>query len=75
LILLGTHGLKISRHMDHVQFLVSVFRQRSSYPRLRKVFRQRLEVRSNPSFRQKIGLGYIWCKVNGTHGFKLLSLD
>ncbi|ANM66142.1 hypothetical protein AT4G31405 [Arabidopsis thaliana] len=24
-------------------FLVSVFRQRSSYPRLRKVFRQRLE--------------------------------
>jgi hypothetical protein len=71
LILLVSHDFKISRHMDHVRFLVSVFRQRSSYPRLKKVLRQRLEVRSNQSFRQKIGLGYVWCTENGTHGFKL----
>ncbi|KAL9288757.1 hypothetical protein AtEden1_Chr4g0309901 [Arabidopsis thaliana] len=56
--------------MDHVWFLVSVFRQKSSYPRLKKVFTQRLEVQYNQFFRQKIGLGYVWWKVNGTHGFK-----
>ena len=71
LILLVSHDFKISRHMDHVRFLVSVFRQRSSYPRLKKVLRQRLEVRSNQSLRQKIGLRYVWWKVNGTHGCKL----
>jgi len=45
--MLGTHALKISRHLDHVLFLVSVFRQSSRYPRLKTVFRQRLEVQSN----------------------------
>ncbi|KAL9288768.1 hypothetical protein AtNW77_Chr4g0309851 [Arabidopsis thaliana] len=57
--------------MDYVRFLVSVFRQKSSYPRLKKVFTQRLEVQYNQFFRQKIGLGYVWWMVNGTHGFKL----
>ncbi|KAL9288765.1 hypothetical protein AtNW77_Chr4g0309831 [Arabidopsis thaliana] len=57
--------------MDYVLFLVLVFRQSPSYPRLKKIFRQRLEVRSNQSLRQKIGLRYVWWKVNGTHGCKL----
>jgi len=65
LILFGTRGFKIYRHMDHVRFLVSIFRQRLSYPRLKKFFRQRLEVRKHQSL-DKILDWVMFGERNGT---------